>query len=47
VFNATPAESLQNILLWNSIIRANVSHGYYQYAFQLYVKMRKFGFLPD
>ncbi|XP_045820956.1 putative pentatricopeptide repeat-containing protein At1g17630 [Trifolium pratense] len=47
VFATTPVESLQNILLWNSIIRANVSHGYYQYAFQLYVKMRKFGFLPD
>ncbi|CAL5210650.1 unnamed protein product [Lathyrus oleraceus] len=47
VFKTTPVESLHNILLWNSIIRANVSHGYYEYAVQLYVQMRKFGFLPD
>ncbi|CAI8601237.1 unnamed protein product [Vicia faba] len=47
VFKTTPVESLHNILLWNSIIRANVSHGCYEYAVHLYVQMRKFGFLPD
>ncbi|XP_061371096.1 putative pentatricopeptide repeat-containing protein At1g17630 isoform X2 [Gastrolobium bilobum] len=47
VFNAIHVEGLQNLLLWNSIIRANVSHGYYEYALQLYIEMRKLGFLPD
>ncbi|KAK7325115.1 hypothetical protein VNO77_29202 [Canavalia gladiata] len=47
VFDAVPIEGLQHILSWNSIIRANVSHGYYEYALQLYVEMLKLGFLPD
>ncbi|KAJ1403611.1 TMEM70 family [Sesbania bispinosa] len=46
VFDAIPVEGLQH-LLWNSIIRANVSHGYYDYAVELYIEMRKLGFLPD
>ncbi|KAK7402263.1 hypothetical protein VNO78_14386 [Psophocarpus tetragonolobus] len=47
VFDAVPVEGLDHLLLWNSIIRANVSHAYHQYAFELYVEMRKLGFLPD
>jgi len=46
IFTTTPFESLSN-LVWNSIIRANVSHGYYNYAVKLYHQMIKFGFLPD
>ncbi|KAK7261712.1 hypothetical protein RIF29_28030 [Crotalaria pallida] len=47
LFDAIPIEGLGNILLWNSILRANVSNGYYEYGVKVYVKMRKFGFLPD
>ncbi|XP_027343506.1 putative pentatricopeptide repeat-containing protein At1g17630 [Abrus precatorius] len=47
VFDAIPVDGLQHYLLWNSIIRAHVSHGYFEYALQLYVEMRKLGFLPD
>ncbi|KAF7831895.1 putative pentatricopeptide repeat-containing protein [Senna tora] len=47
VFDAIQVEDLENLLLWNSILRANVSHGYYEYALELYVKMRKLGFWPD
>lgn len=47
VFDAIRVEDLENLLLWNSILRANVSHGYYDYALKLYAKMRKLGFWPD
>ncbi|KAJ7951624.1 Pentatricopeptide repeat-containing protein [Quillaja saponaria] len=47
VFDATPVECLGNLLLWNSILRANVTHGYYQNAVELYVKMRNLGVLGD
>ncbi|XP_057457473.1 putative pentatricopeptide repeat-containing protein At1g17630 [Lotus japonicus] len=47
VFNAVPFERLDHIPLWNSIIRANVSHGYFEFAIEIYVGMRKFGFFPD
>ncbi|MED6124381.1 hypothetical protein PIB30_058441 [Stylosanthes scabra] len=47
VFCLVPFDGLQNLLLWNSIIRANVTHGYYEFAVRLYVAMRKFGFWPD
>ncbi|XP_028778747.1 putative pentatricopeptide repeat-containing protein At1g17630 [Neltuma alba] len=47
VFDAVQVEGLENLLLWNSILRANVSHGYYDYALKLYAKMRKLGFWPD
>ncbi|KAL1369734.1 hypothetical protein HN51_000103 [Arachis hypogaea] len=47
VFSLVPFDELQNLLLWNSIIRANVTYGYYEFAVQLYVAMRKLGFLPD
>ncbi|KAE9585920.1 hypothetical protein Lal_00010120 [Lupinus albus] len=47
LFHSTSIEGFHNILLWNSILRANVSNGYYEDGIQIYVKMRKFGFLPD
>ncbi|KAK7271970.1 hypothetical protein RJT34_28281 [Clitoria ternatea] len=47
VFHSIPFEGLQHLLLWNSIIRANVSHGHYENALEIYVQMRKLGFLPD
>ena len=47
MFHLVPFEGLQHLLLWNSIIRANVSHGCYEYGVQLYVQMRKLGFWPD
>ncbi|KAL2332276.1 hypothetical protein Fmac_019857 [Flemingia macrophylla] len=47
VFDAIPTEGLHHLLLWNSIIRANVSHGYHEDALELYAEMRKLGFLPD
>lgn len=47
MFDAIPIEGLHHLLLWNSIIRANVSHAYHEHALQLYVEMRKLGFLPD
>lgn len=47
VFDTSPFGCLSNLLLWNSILRANVSHGYYENALQLYVKMRRLGVLAD
>ncbi|TKY48264.1 putative pentatricopeptide repeat-containing protein [Spatholobus suberectus] len=41
VFDAIPVEGLHHLLLWNSIIRANVSHGYHEHALELYVEMRR------
>ncbi|KAG2371166.1 putative pentatricopeptide repeat-containing protein [Vigna angularis] len=47
VFAAIPVEGLHHLLLWNSIIRANVSHGYHQHALRLYLEMRNLGIFPD
>ncbi|KAL5711506.1 hypothetical protein ACHQM5_021953 [Ranunculus cassubicifolius] len=50
VFDNTPIESRSNILLWNSILRANMSNGGHEKALEIYVelrKMRKFGIFPD
>ncbi|KAJ4845091.1 hypothetical protein Tsubulata_039850 [Turnera subulata] len=44
---APPLQCASNLLLWNSILRANVSHGCYEDAVRLYVKMRKLGVLGD
>ncbi|GKV49766.1 hypothetical protein SLEP1_g56499 [Rubroshorea leprosula] len=41
LFDTSPFEHTSNLLLWNSILRANVSHGYYATALKIYVKMRK------
>ncbi|XP_057978458.1 putative pentatricopeptide repeat-containing protein At1g17630 [Malania oleifera] len=47
VFETTPFECASNLLLWNSILRANVSHGDYQECLRLYVRMRKLGLEAD
>lgn len=47
VFDAAPFEGLSNLLLWNSIIRANVTHGFCRESLQLYGEMRNFGVLGD
>ncbi|XP_030492372.2 putative pentatricopeptide repeat-containing protein At1g17630 [Cannabis sativa] len=48
VFDNFPVEtSSKNMLLWNSIVRANVSNGFYIEAVELYDKMLKFGVWAD
>lgn len=47
VFNSAPFEGVSNLLLWNSILRANVSNEYYENALKLYVRMRRTGVLGD
>ncbi|CAI9107023.1 OLC1v1006290C1 [Oldenlandia corymbosa var. corymbosa] len=36
-----------NMLLWNSMLRGNVTQGEYEEALKLYCKMRNLGFNPD
>ncbi|XP_062087692.1 putative pentatricopeptide repeat-containing protein At1g17630 [Humulus lupulus] len=48
VFDNCPVEtSSSNMLLWNSIVRANVSNGLFIEALELYDKMLKFGVWAD
>ncbi|XP_068303286.1 putative pentatricopeptide repeat-containing protein At1g17630 [Pyrus communis] len=47
VFDTTTVEGTSNVLLWNSVLRAYVSHGFYEEAIQLYGKMRKLGVWGD
>lgn len=47
VFETTPFDCKSSSLLWNSILRVNVSNGLYENALKLYVKMRKLGVLGD
>ncbi|XP_015579821.2 putative pentatricopeptide repeat-containing protein At1g17630 [Ricinus communis] len=47
VFDTTPFECRSNFILWNSILRANVSHECYENTIKLYVRMRKIGTLGD
>ncbi|GLT75600.1 hypothetical protein SLA2020_473100 [Shorea laevis] len=47
LFDTSPFEHTSNLLLWNSILRANVSHGYIETALKIYVKMRKQGIFGD
>ncbi|KAK4365626.1 hypothetical protein RND71_013506 [Anisodus tanguticus] len=47
VFKACPNECFSNSLLWNSMLRANVSSGKCKEAIKLYIKMREFGNLVD
>ncbi|KAF2301042.1 hypothetical protein GH714_019517 [Hevea brasiliensis] len=47
VFNSAPFEGVSNLLLWNSILRANVSNENYENALKLYVRMRRAGAFGD
>ncbi|KAJ9692071.1 hypothetical protein PVL29_011251 [Vitis rotundifolia] len=47
VFEASPIECFSNLLLWNSILRANVAHGYCEEALEIYCRMRKLGVSAD
>ncbi|KAH0982424.1 hypothetical protein GBA52_009601 [Prunus armeniaca] len=47
VFDTGPVEGRSNLLLWNSILRANVSQGFYEQALKLYDKMKNLGVLGD
>lgn len=47
VFDEIPFEGLSNMLLWNSILRASVSNGYYEEGLKLHDKMRKLGVWAD
>ena len=47
VFDEIPVEGLSNLLLWNSILRASVSNGYYVEGLKIYDKMRKLGVWAD
>ncbi|XP_016441481.1 putative pentatricopeptide repeat-containing protein At1g17630 [Nicotiana tabacum] len=47
VFETCPTECFSNLLLWNSILRANVSHGKCEKVVKLYIKMCEFGNLAD
>lgn len=47
VFENASAECLSDLLLWNSILRANVKHGQYEEALRIYLRMKKLGVKPD
>ncbi|XP_068648994.1 putative pentatricopeptide repeat-containing protein At1g17630 [Aristolochia californica] len=47
VFRTLSAHQISNVLSWNAILRANVSHGRFEDAFTLYLQMRKLGLAPD
>ncbi|XP_010262087.1 PREDICTED: putative pentatricopeptide repeat-containing protein At1g17630 [Nelumbo nucifera] len=47
VFRSVPIECNSGVLLWNSILRANIYHGHWEEALSLYMQMRKFGIAPD
>ncbi|KAJ9670974.1 hypothetical protein PVL29_027112 [Vitis rotundifolia] len=47
VFEASPIECFSNILLWNSIVRANVAYGYCEEALEIYCRMQKLGVSAD
>ncbi|XP_042516785.1 putative pentatricopeptide repeat-containing protein At1g17630, partial [Macadamia integrifolia] len=47
VFCSIPVECSFNILLWNSILRANLSHGHSEESLRLYVQMCSLGIFPD
>ncbi|XAR66728.1 hypothetical protein NMG60_11013048 [Bertholletia excelsa] len=46
-FNLTLVECPSNLLLWNSILRANVMYGGYEEALRVYCQMRKLGVAAD
>ncbi|XP_057514893.1 putative pentatricopeptide repeat-containing protein At1g17630 [Actinidia eriantha] len=46
-FETSPMECFSNLLLWNSILRANVTYGEYAEAIRIYIRMRKLGVGAD
>ncbi|KAJ0531324.1 putative tetratricopeptide-like helical domain superfamily [Helianthus annuus] len=47
VFQSVPNEHLFNTIIWNSMLRANVTNGDCQEALRVYTQMRNFGTLAD
>lgn len=47
VFEASQIECFSNQLFWNSILRANVTHGYCGEALEIYCRMRAMGVSAD
>ncbi|KAK9099350.1 hypothetical protein Syun_026395 [Stephania yunnanensis] len=47
VFQGIPIEHKSNLLLWNSMLRATQSYGYFAESLRLYRKMRNVGIMPD
>ncbi|XP_031119356.1 putative pentatricopeptide repeat-containing protein At1g17630 [Ipomoea triloba] len=47
VFETSLVECFSNLLFWNSILRANVTHGEFLEAVKIYAKMRLFWIWPD
>ena len=47
VFEASPIECFSNMLLWNSILRANVAYGYCEEALEICCRMQKLGVSAD
>ncbi|XP_062008651.1 putative pentatricopeptide repeat-containing protein At1g17630 [Rosa rugosa] len=47
VFDSTQFQGTSNMLLWNAVLRANVSHGFYEKALKIYDKMRRLGVWAD
>ncbi|GFY97162.1 pentatricopeptide repeat (PPR-like) superfamily protein [Actinidia rufa] len=46
-FETAPIECFSNLLLWNSILRANLTSGAYAEAIRIYIRMRKLGVGAD
>lgn len=47
ILKSDESNNKRNMLLWNSILRANVMEGEYNEALGLYCKMRNLGIFPD
>ncbi|GMH03760.1 hypothetical protein Nepgr_005599 [Nepenthes gracilis] len=47
VFETTPSECKTNLLLWNSLLRANSRRGYYEENLRLYLVMKNHGISAD
>lgn len=47
VFESVPIQSLFNTIIWNTMLRANVTNGECRKALRVYAQMIKFKILPD
>ncbi|KAK1416890.1 hypothetical protein QVD17_26009 [Tagetes erecta] len=47
VFKSVPIQSLFNTIIWNTMLRANLTNGEYRKALRVYAQMMKFKILPD